>query len=83
MPQHPAAPEDLTGLVDAFAQTATSVLDLGRNLREADFGLPTDCPGWTVKDQISHVVGGELGMTDAEPRDPRSSTSSPPSSTTG
>ena len=69
MPQHPAAPEDLTGLIDAFAQTATSVLDLGRSLREDDFDLPTDCPGWTVKDQISHVVGGELGMTDAAPPD--------------
>lgn len=69
MPQNPAAPEDLGGLVDAFAQSALAVLDLGRSCRQADFDLPTDCPGWTVKDQVSHIVGGELAMTDAAPPD--------------
>lgn len=67
MPLNPAPPDDLAGLVDAFTQTARAVLDLGRTCREEDFATPTDCPGWTVKDQISHVVGGELAMTDATP----------------
>ncbi len=69
MPLHPAAPEDLSDLIDAFAQAGQAVIDLGRGCREADFEKPTDCPGWTVKDQISHVVGAELGMTDATPRE--------------
>ena len=59
MPLHPAAPEDLAGLVAAYQQTTQAVVDLGHSCSDADFALPTACPGWTVKDQISHVVGLE------------------------
>ena len=59
MPLHPAAPEDLPGLVAAYAQTVRAVIDLGRSCSDADFRKDTACPGWTVKDQISHVVGVE------------------------
>lgn len=59
MPMHPAAPHDLHGLVEAFIQTAQAVADLGHGCRKGDFELPTQCPGWTVKDQLSHVVGVE------------------------
>lgn len=59
MPMHPAPPHDLHGLVEAYAQTVQAVADLGRSCRDADFELPTECPGWTVKDHISHVVGVE------------------------
>src|SRR3954447_17776121 len=59
MPLHPAAPEDLPGLVAAYQQTTQAIIDLGRSCSDADFDRPTDCPGWTVKDQISHVVGVE------------------------
>lgn len=62
MPMHPAAPEDLHGLVEAFAQTAQAVVDLGRSCRDEDFDKPTECPGWTVKDQISHVAGVEAWL---------------------
>jgi uncharacterized protein (TIGR03083 family) len=59
MPLHPAAPEDLAGLVEAYRQTVQAVIDLGRSCGEADFNKDTACPGWTVKDQISHIVGLE------------------------
>ena len=59
MPMHPAAPEDLHGLVEAFAQTTRAVVDLGHSCSEADFTLQTECPGWTVHDQIAHVAGVE------------------------
>lgn len=59
MPMHPAPPEDLHGLVEAFIQTAQSVLDLGRTCRPEDFQKPTQCLGWTVHDQFSHIVGLE------------------------
>ena len=49
MPLHPAAPEDLPGLVEAYAQTTRAVVDLGRSCSEAEFTLQTECPGWTVK----------------------------------
>lgn len=56
---HPAAPDDRTGLIDALDQTVQSVIDLGFGCRDDDFDRPTHCPGWSVKDQISHVVGVE------------------------
>ncbi|MEO7449258.1 MAG: maleylpyruvate isomerase family mycothiol-dependent enzyme [Humibacillus sp.] len=59
MPMHPAAPDDRLGLLDALDQTVQSVIDLGVGCRDEDFDRSTDCPGWSVKDQISHVVGLE------------------------
>jgi uncharacterized protein (TIGR03083 family) len=71
MPMHPAAPDDRTGLIDALDQTVQSVIDLGFGCREEDFDRPTHCPGWSVKDQISHVVGVEKSFAGirAEPVD--------------
>ena len=59
MPMHPAAPDDRTGLIDALDQTVQTVSGLGFGCREEDFDRPTHCPGWSVKDQIAHVVGVE------------------------
>jgi uncharacterized protein (TIGR03083 family) len=56
---HPSAPDDRTGLIDAFDHSVLSIIDLGFSCRDADFDLQTECPGWTVKDQIAHVVGSE------------------------
>jgi len=66
MSLHPPAPSDLNGLVDAYAQTVQSVIDLGRTMRPDDATRPTDCPGWTVLDQIAHVVSAEA-MVAGEP----------------
>ena len=62
MPLHPAAPEDLPGLVAAFQQTVQAVVELGRSCGDREFDLPTACPGWTVKDQVAHIVGVEKWM---------------------
>jgi uncharacterized protein (TIGR03083 family) len=59
MPMHPAAPDDRNGLIDAFDHSVKSIIDLGYSCRDEDFDLLTECPGWTVKDQIAHVVGAE------------------------
>ncbi len=56
---HPAAPEDLSGLVDAYTQTAQAIVDLAFPCTDRDFDKPTECPGWTVKDQLSHIVSAE------------------------
>lgn len=66
MTLHPSAPEDLPGLVDAFAHTAQAVIDLGRSCREEDFDRPTPCPGWSVQDQIAHVAGLEDWLAGGE-----------------
>jgi uncharacterized protein (TIGR03083 family) len=66
MPLHPAAPEDLAGLLAAYQQTVQAVVDLGRTCSDADFQRETACPGWTVKDQISHIVGLESWLNTGE-----------------
>ena len=45
--------------IDAFGQTARSMVELGAGLGPADWERPTECPGWSVKDQYSHVLGFE------------------------
>jgi len=62
MPMHPAAPQGLHDLVEAFAHTTQAVIDLARGCSDDDLALPTECPGWTVHDQISHVVGVEAWL---------------------
>jgi uncharacterized protein (TIGR03083 family) len=68
-------PPDQTGrrrlpeLVEAFAQTAHAIVDLARACSDDDLGQPTECPGWTVHDQISHVAGVEAWL--AGHKDPR------------
>ena len=62
MSPDPAAPARLHDLVDAFAQTTQAVIDLGRDCGLQDLALPTECPGWTVHDQLSHVVGVEAWL---------------------
>ena len=59
MPLHPAAPEDLAGLVAAYEQATQAVVDLGRSCRDEDFSRPTTREGWTVRDEIAHVVAGD------------------------
>ena len=63
MPMHPAAPDDRNGLIDAFDNTVRAIIDLGYSCRDEDFDLQTECPGWTVKDQIAHVVGAEKSFS--------------------
>jgi uncharacterized protein (TIGR03083 family) len=36
-----------------------SIAELCAGLSEEEWGRPTDCPGWSVKDQLSHLVGPE------------------------
>ncbi len=67
MPQHPAPPTDLRGLVDAYEQTTRAVIDLGQTLSARDFATDTECPGWTVKDQFSHIAGIEGWLDGAAP----------------
>lgn len=62
MPMHPAAPEDLHGLVEAFAGTVQAVADLTYARKEEDLARPTACPGWTVKDVVSHLTSVELAL---------------------
>src|ERR1035437_935779 len=59
----------LHDLVEAFAQTTQAVLELARACSDVDLAQPTECPGWTVHDQIAHVTGVEALL--AGRKDPR------------
>jgi uncharacterized protein (TIGR03083 family) len=61
-PQHPPEPQHLPELVEAFAQTAQAIVDLAGACSNDDLARPTECPGWTVHDQISHVTGVEAWL---------------------
>lgn len=43
---------------DVFAQ----LIDSARALSEAEWRRPTECPGWTVRDMLAHVVGAAQGQ---------------------
>jgi uncharacterized protein (TIGR03083 family) len=69
MSRDQAAPQRLHDLVEAFAHTTQAVIDLAHACSDDDLAQPTECPGWTVHDQISHVVGVEAHLEGY--RDPR------------
>lgn len=50
----------LATYVDALAGTWDSLASACSGLSPAEWDLPTELPGWSVKDNVSHVVGVEL-----------------------
>ena len=45
--------------IDAVDDVLLTTLSIARDLTEADAELVTECPGWTVRDQLAHMVGLE------------------------
>ncbi len=48
--------QELVALLD---QVWTSMSDLGRGLSEEEWKTPTEVPGWTVQDNLTHIAGLE------------------------
>jgi uncharacterized protein (TIGR03083 family) len=46
-------------IIDGLAATFDSVVELCERLSDSDWDRPTGCPGWTIKDQVSHLIGTE------------------------
>ena len=46
-------------LVDKMEQVWRSIAQLCGSLDEGQWRQPTDCPGWSVQDQLSHLAGSE------------------------
>ena len=46
-------------LVDMMAHVWRSIDGLCSSLSEPEWKTPTDCPGWTVQDQVAHLGGAE------------------------
>lgn len=58
--------------VKAWHDSAEAVTTLLASLDESDWGKPTDCPGWTVKDIAAHLahLEHELATGETLPADP-------------
>ena len=59
---------DLSTLTDAgrvqlMEQAFSAVDELCSQLNDADWDKPTDCPAWTVKDNLSHLASFEAVMS--------------------
>jgi uncharacterized protein (TIGR03083 family) len=46
----------------ALAETWGSLAEVCRELSDTEWALPTECPGWDVKDQLSHLIGIEQAI---------------------
>lgn len=54
------ASSDRDTLVAALHEELDALVELGRQLDDAQWHTASECPGWTVKDLYSHVIGTEL-----------------------
>lgn len=49
-------------LVDAWEQSVLSLADVCSTLTEGQWSRATECPGWSIRDVVSHVIGVELEL---------------------
>jgi uncharacterized protein (TIGR03083 family) len=54
-------------LITRFEEVWTDVVDLGRDLDDSQWELPTDCPGWSIKDHVAHMIGTERMLMGEQP----------------
>ncbi|MEV4256589.1 maleylpyruvate isomerase family mycothiol-dependent enzyme [Spirillospora sp. NPDC049652] len=59
--------EEMAGNVAAFEQTVRSTIALAGTFGDEDWDRPTELPGWTVKDIVSHLVGVETLLSGGDP----------------
>jgi uncharacterized protein (TIGR03083 family) len=52
-------PDPTESIVAALADVWDSMERLGAALDERQWKLPTDCPGWSVQDNLAHILGIE------------------------
>jgi uncharacterized protein (TIGR03083 family) len=56
-------PEDSpTEFIEALEETWSATAELGRGLHPEAWDLATDCPGWSVRDHVAHLIGIELEL---------------------
>ena len=53
---------DHKNTLELLFDTLASIHNLCADLTEAQFKTPTQCPGWTVQDNLSHMIGTEKSM---------------------
>ncbi|WP_165988860.1 maleylpyruvate isomerase family mycothiol-dependent enzyme [Streptomyces sp. YIM 98790] len=45
--------------IDAWTQSIEAISELVSPLVEGEWNRPTECPGWSVRDVVSHIIGAE------------------------
>ncbi len=50
----------------ALAETWTSLAGVGPTWELQEWGRPTACPGWSVRDQFPHLIGIERMLLDGD-----------------
>lgn len=45
--------------IDAWTQSIEAISELVSSLVDGEWNRPTECPGWSVRDVVSHVIGLE------------------------
>ncbi|MBO2448023.1 maleylpyruvate isomerase family mycothiol-dependent enzyme [Actinomadura barringtoniae] len=53
---------EMSANVAAFEQTLRSTIELCESFGTAEWDLATECPGWSVKDVVSHLVSVEAAL---------------------
>jgi uncharacterized protein (TIGR03083 family) len=56
-------------LVDALDEEWRSIIDLCAGLNEQEWKTETECPGWSVQDNIAHLIGIESTIMGKPPPD--------------
>ncbi|MHB8681793.1 MAG: maleylpyruvate isomerase family mycothiol-dependent enzyme [Acidimicrobiales bacterium] len=57
-------------VVEALAEEWAAIAALGELLVPGEWELPSECPGWSVRDLVSHLIGIERGLLGDEPPSP-------------
>ena len=57
--RHPGADVNDEALVEALDIVWSSLAELGATLSGHEWATDTECPGWTVQDNLAHIIGIE------------------------
>src|SRR5689334_2767020 len=53
---------EMQSLLDAYDDALHAFHETASAVRDDQWSLPTDCPGWTVREQVAHVLALELQL---------------------
>jgi uncharacterized protein (TIGR03083 family) len=54
-------------LIDRLDEVWRDIVDLCSDVTDEQWMLPTECPGWTVHDNVSHMIGTERMLLGEQP----------------
>ena len=57
-------------LLSLFEDVWSDVIALCGDLTDEQWALPTDCPGWSVRDNVAHMIGTERMLIGEQPDAP-------------